>query len=377
MQIKEKLQKDLPTIAVTVLCVAVGAVCGLLMNRVTDRAAADGISKGVCIFMSYMILVMMFVLAFLQVLIHEAGHLIFGLIFKFKFVSFRILNLMILKQNGKTVLKKVHIAGTGGQCLLAPPALEGVNTLWFNLGGVILNAVTALISAILFVVFSDVVFLSECFLIFALFGFTFALINGVPMKNTPIGNDGTNALETERSSEAKRAMLVQLKINELVQNGMRMKDMPAELFEYTTGAESRSGMEAALPVFMCNRLLDQHRFDEAKILAKNLISSRSKAVGIHKNLLTCDAIYIELISKNDADTVRKLYTKEIKAFMRSMKNFPSVIRTEYALQLLHFQCKEKADDEKKRFEKTAKTYPSASDIASERELISIASEMIR
>ena len=55
--------------------------------------------------------------------------------------------------------------------------------------------------------------------------------------------------------------------------------------------------------------------------------------------------------------------------MKSMKKFPSVLRTWYAYALLAERDGEKARKIKDQFEKCAKSYPYPSDIASERELM--------
>ena len=58
----------------------------------------------------------------LLVIIHEAGHLVCGLRSGYKFVSFRMMNLTFIRVDGKIRIKRYSIAGTGGQCLLLPPA---------------------------------------------------------------------------------------------------------------------------------------------------------------------------------------------------------------------------------------------------------------
>ena len=71
---------------------------------------------------------------FLQIIIHEAGHLVTGLLSGYKFVSFRIFNYTILKTKGKLKIKKFGIAGTGGQCLMTPPdcPIEELKFVWYN-----------------------------------------------------------------------------------------------------------------------------------------------------------------------------------------------------------------------------------------------------
>ena len=58
----------------------------------------------------------------LQTLIHEAGHLVFGLLTCYRFVSFRIFNLTIINKAGKFAFRRFSVLGTAGQCLMSPPA---------------------------------------------------------------------------------------------------------------------------------------------------------------------------------------------------------------------------------------------------------------
>ena len=58
---------------------------------------------------------------FLQVSLHEAGHLMCGLASGYRFVSFRIFSFTWIRQGGKVRMKRFSVSGTGGQCLLAPP----------------------------------------------------------------------------------------------------------------------------------------------------------------------------------------------------------------------------------------------------------------
>ena len=81
----------------------------------------------------------------LQIVIHEAGHLVFGLVTGYQFVSFRIWNMMWLKKDGKIQFKRMSLAGTGGQCLMSPPDLADgkMPVLLYNFGGAIMNLFSA------------------------------------------------------------------------------------------------------------------------------------------------------------------------------------------------------------------------------------------
>ena len=72
-----------------------------------------------------MILLGIFICAFvamiLQTIIHEGGHLIFGLLSGYHFGSFRVFNLIWIKEDGAIRLRRLSITGTAGQCLMVPP----------------------------------------------------------------------------------------------------------------------------------------------------------------------------------------------------------------------------------------------------------------
>ena len=57
-------------------------------------------------------------------------------------------------------------------------------------------------------------------------------------------------------------------------------------------------------------------------------------VGLYRARLLCDEMYLELLGENRRGTVDAMLTKPQRRFMRQMKDFPSVLRTEYALALL-------------------------------------------
>lgn len=170
---------------------------------------------------------------YIQLIIHELGHLIFGLISKYKFSSFRIGNLILVKNNKKIKLKLLKISGTGGQCIMIPPKSENgkIPVILYNLGGALANIITAFIFIIFHIIVNDKVILAYIFDTLALFGIYFAALNGIPMKMGIIDNDGFNAISLSKDKSAQKAFLIQLKINEALSNNKRLKEMPAEWFE--------------------------------------------------------------------------------------------------------------------------------------------------
>ena len=358
----------------TGLYVLLGAVCGVLTARCMERLTARGYSVGGKIMVLGLLLLAFYGAIMAQLVIHEAGHLVFGLLTGYRFSSFRIGNLMWMKENGRIRLKRLSIAGTGGQCLMIPPDLKDgkLPVLLYNFGGSIMN----LLSAVLFFGLSFLSrgwpFAAAVLQILSAVGAVLAIMNGVPLHMSAVDNDGCNALAMTRSGEAMRAFWVQMKVNGMLSEGVRLKDMPEEWFALPDDEAMRNSIISVLGVFRANRLMDEHRFREADALMEHLLAIESGIVGLYRNLMVCDRMFVEMITGNRTEAVSAMMTREQKQIMKAMRKFPSVIRTEYAMALLSDRDAEKAEKCRALFEKVSTAYPYASDIESERELMQIA-----
>lgn len=329
---------------------------------------SDSVNINIWLRTIIMVVVVWFCFMF-SIIIHEEGHLVFGLISGYKFCSFRISKFIILKENEKLKFKRIKIAGTGGQCLMCPPQLKDgkMPVVLYNLGGVIFNLIFGFVFLFTYK-FIDNPIISLAFLLSFILNMIFLLSNGIPMRLI-VNNDGYNALHLGKDEDAMKALWIQLKVNELQTNGIRLKDMPKELFIMPTDEKMQNSMISTVGVFCANRLIDERNFEEAYNAINHLLSLDNGITPIHKYLLLCDKIYLELVYRNQKDEIQNLLSNELKNFMKSMKKYPSILRTEYAIALLYENNVEKANNIKKEFDKISKNYPYQIDIDSEKELI--------
>ena len=350
----------------------IGAICGFIMVWYIDNSSADTPLYQQILSLAGLFFGM-YVALFFHMIVHEAGHLVFGLMTGYKFCSFRIASFMWLKENGKLKMKRLTLAGTGGQCLMTPPDMKDgkIPLVLYNLGGSFINIIIGALFLVGYLIFSDIPFLSPILLIFAAVGFMIAMMNGIPMRMGTVDNDGYNAFALSKSKEAVEAFWVQLKVAEQSSKGVRLKDMPAEWFAVPSDEAMKNSMVATRCVFACNRLMDEEKFEEADALMSHLLEIESGIVGLHHDLLMCDRIYVELIGQNRTEVIASMMTKEQKKFMKAMKRFPSVLRTQYALAVLEEKNVSKAETIKGDFDKAAKSYPYPHEIESERELMRI------
>ncbi len=365
-QEQKKKKKNGGALLVLLPALAVGVLTGLMMTRYLDTSADEGDA-----FLSILILFASLIAGiYLQTATHEAGHLVCGLLSGYRFSSFRIGSLMLLRSRGKLRLCRLTIAGTGGQCLMCPPEPKDgrIPVKLYNLGGALANLLLcAILLPVYFLVRPSL--LATALLMTIAIGLLFAATNGIPMRAGLIDNDGRNAFSLEKNPDAIRAFYLQLKINEQNAEGVRLADMPAEWFTLPEAADRENALIASIEVFSCNRLVDELRLAEAEERIRALLGMDG-AIGLHKNLLTCDLIAILLKNGRRAEAAA-LVTKEQKRFMHAMRNFPSVIRTEYLLARFVFKDEAGAGLFARRLARCARRYPYPADIEAEKRLIAV------
>lgn len=345
-----------------------GIVCGFVVGAVMNHMEEQGIEPWVG---TIAMILAIYGAMLVQIIVHEAGHLVFGLISGYEFSSFRIGSLMFLKEDGKIKLRRFSIAGTAGQCLMSPPDMvDGkMPVVLYNLGGCIFNLISSAIFGVLACAGGEDSIAFIIYVAFAVIGVAFALTNGIPMKVGPISNDGHNALSLGKNPVAMRAFWLQLKINYEQSKGKRLKEMPAEWFAVPSDEDLENSLSATIAVFHESWLTDQLRLEEAAEYVEQLLRKDSEIPGLYKSLLTCERIYLELVVRNNTSEAIYLHSKEHEKFVKQMKNYPSVIRSEYAYALLAEKDEEKAQKLLQQFERVAKTYPYPREIEGERELI--------
>lgn len=311
----------------------------------------------------------------LHVVLHEFGHFVCGRLTGYGFKSFRILNFMWQKDSdGKIRFYRFKLAGTGGQCLMVPPALKDGDMPYvlYNLGGVIFNLLLALMGMLVCGAVPDGSVIGIFGKILCLLGVMMALENGLPLPG--VTNDGSNILELSKSKEARQAFRVQMMGVVEFTEGKRVREFPAEWFHMPSEEQLQNRIEAVMAVYVCDRMVDEHDFAAAQETIDSLLAQDTAIAEIHLNLLKTNALYCELVETCHPERVEAYATKQLTYFWNTMKTHPGVIRTQYAYEKLYTKNNEQAAQYREAFEQTAKTYPYACEIAAERELLAIADE---
>ena len=174
----------------------VGAIIGYSVGKIAEGSLAKVDTPNI------IFLFIAGVIAFiLQVIVHEAGHLVFGLLSGYKFISFRVFDFKIIKdENGKLKIRYERLAGTGGQCLMrAPEYVEGkFKYKLYLLGGVTFNLVFSIVFWLILPNYYT--------LLFALIGFALAFLNLIPMGF----NDGMTFYHASKDETTRFILFLQL-----------------------------------------------------------------------------------------------------------------------------------------------------------------------
>lgn len=350
----------------------IGGVCGWFFGYYLGETVSAGAGLGETLMSVGILLLGFYVMLYLQIVVHEAGHLVFGLLTGYRFSLFRIGSLTFLRDpvSGNIRVKRMQLAGTGGQCLLVPPQpVDGkIPFALYHLGGSLMNLIASAVFFALYQICRPIPTLSLIMLVGVIVGIAYAMMNGIPMRLGAIDNDGYNLYAQTKSQAAMEAMRIQLLIAEASARGVRLRDMPGEWFVIPDGASLENSMVAVISVFACNRLMDEGKYAEAEEAIRSLCAAKTGMVGVHRSLLICDRLTC-LLLRGDTAAAEQCLTKQLLSFMKAMKNNPTILRCQYAVARLLKQDDGEAQAVMKRFEQCAKTHPFVSDIESEREII--------
>lgn len=354
-----------------VLYICVGAFCGFFMIFAADPVLLfESGTRGFVLHMA-LCMALIFIAYFIQAIIHEAGHLIFGLLSGYKFISFRIGNIMFIKESGRLRIKLYSIVGTGGQCLMMPPPWkENMPYRLYNFGGCITNLAASVISFILFV-FSEPGSLLALFCgMLCAVGIGNVLLNGIPLQVGGISNDGRNAFLLGKNPVALRAFWLQLYVNGLISEGERMRNMPGDWFFLPEGENLNDPIICTVGVMKYNYHYDIHDFAAAEETAEYLLNAPG-LLGLHKNELLCELMFLRIFRGAPPQEIDSLNTKELDKYIKATANYVSRRRLAYAYQLLYRKDITMAQKCLELFEKTVKTYPYSAEIENEKEVIEL------
>ncbi|MBR4461699.1 MAG: hypothetical protein IKS51_03865 [Erysipelotrichaceae bacterium] len=363
MNKKNKKNRLLMGILLMLGCLPSGLLIGII-----------GYKAGIDIFPIYLLfLLSMGIALVLQTALHEAGHMVFGLLTGFRFLSYRVLSMILSKEDGKLKLGRFSIPGTVGQCLMGTPTDREKKPYYlYNAGGLIFNFIFMVINYL-------IAFLSRnpYLAIFAAANAMYDLImligNGIPFDGTGIANDGMNIREMKRHPVAIDTFYNILDSNELMSKGARARDIPEEAIDLREETLHTGSIGTSNLLWKENKLMDEHRFNEAEAFIKEILSKDYPLLDYHKKMLLLDQKYIDCLNGCFEDITDKQTLKYLEG---ARKSALSVIRYFY-VRALYLKDEKELEKSRQAFITLEKGYPFKGEYQTEKELMEIAEEKLR
>ena len=283
---------------------------------------------------SVIFLLIIVVSLIVSIIIHEAGHLVFGLLSGYGFCSFRIFSLMWIKTDDGIKLNRYSVPGTAGQCLLTPPeAKDGkMPTTIYNLGGSLLGLIATVAFAFVTWLVRYTTIPCMLFATLSVANLMSALTNGIPMQTNMINNDGKNALLLRRNPRAVESLRIQLLVNAENSKGVSLVDMPDEWFVLPPDCELTDAMVLSWAAMRFERLCLKDEYAEARDLALRMLSS-DKLLGLHRASITISLAFVHIML-GEYDDARRIFKKEYYKNSALYQRSIEAARTRYAYELL-------------------------------------------
>jgi hypothetical protein len=296
----------------------------------------------------------LFVCFFIHLVLHEAGHLIMGLATGFRFLSFRVFNLTLVKTDEGLRWKRFHIAGTGGQCIMDLPESQDLRTapwFWYNAGGVLMNILLTVAGIVVLRLSNPAVVAYTFFMMLAFVGLFMAITNGVPMMVGGIGNDGHNIRSMWRHPEDRRLFARSFQMAGQMSRGKRMGEMPPEWFEDIPVDGKSRFLEISYRMSYMALLEDRMQPDKAREVAEEVMALGKKLPQLLRLEVGGERVMLELMTSNRREVVEGLWDNQLARYTeRNGKYSPMKNAVLYAYELLYKNDEERAKTYKQRLE---------------------------
>lgn len=363
-----------------VFSLAIGALAGLLSIWVMGVGSIKKMKFGIFLISYGLVLFGLIIWILLHTILHEAGHLVCGLLSGYRYCSFRIGRFTLAKYPDGMKMKRFSIPGTVGQCLMAPPYNDGSFPYKLYLsGGVAMNLICAAVLFAAFLLAGSGSFAGRMLAAGGAMALYLGITNAVPAKSD-IPNDGYQIFMLGKSREERRAFWESLEFNARLQQGTRVRELEKDWEALDNEALVRQceGMEGLTDLSMrYNYLLDTERFAEAEDLCQRLLK-KGISVDLYRKLFLGEALYLELLLHGRAEETERLATKEVLGFLKATAAvIPSSARTLYAYERLFRQEEKELARAERQFADAVKNYPVLGELAQEQMLVEKVDEVYR
>ncbi|MDF2803899.1 MAG: hypothetical protein K0S61_3802 [Anaerocolumna sp.] len=269
-----------------------------------------------------------------HIILHEGGHLVFGLLTGYKFLSFRVFSTIIYKHNGTIRKRKFAIKGTGGQCLMYPPKRKEDGSfpfVWYNMGGGISNLFFSLIVLIPAILTENNVLLTLC-IAFITAGVLIGITNLVPL-NMGLQNDGMNMMQMLKDNKSRDAFYLQLRVNAEMSDGKLITDYSLSDFPLIEGENSTNMLVTFNYFYHYYIKLAEQDYEGARQILNQMIENSDKYIAAIFNMIEVERLFFMVIDKKPLEEIACVY-RYLRVILNTSKTSVGIQRVHYVYEIL-------------------------------------------
>ena len=238
------------------------------------------------------------------IVIHELGHLLFGKLSGYQFISLRLVLFQWARdKDGKIKFTRAtSLFGVGGQCLMNPTGEEkDFRYKLYNLGGSLANIITGVIFLIPIFLFGHI--LARWLFIAGAVSVFMALANLIPSASGGFPNDGRNVKEAKKSEDAKNGFFRMLKANGEMALGKHLSDFDEDFFKFNDEVDVNNFLVSHAILLHAAYL--EEKEDYKKSYEKLLFIEDAKVPSIYKAQIVLALLFNELIHQSTDDALER------------------------------------------------------------------------
>lgn len=308
------MKKDTKKIIAMVLCFA---VCIFACCMFIGFLAEHGFNN-INLINVIVILAVFYLSGVVNIVLHEVGHLVGGLISGYEFVLIRFGSFMLIKENGKFCRKKFSLMGTGGQCIMSPPSFEEAGNqpfLLYHLGGAAVNFILGVIGILMaFLVPKGIA--ATGFGVFAFVSFAMWFINAIPINTC---NDGHNAMDISKSKRTQKLMGILMYLSAQSTKGTSIEDMPIKSLELDT-IEPQNSLEINTVMLEISYDMACGNFEKADKICDKLLGCE-KIIPLLENEIKCCKLICIVMNGGTEEQFKSVYTEELKKYIKQFSKY--------------------------------------------------------
>jgi len=292
-----KIKKFIPFILPFVIGAAIGLATSFfraLPSGISDRFPA-----------AWAVIVISLLLAFVTgIIVHEAGHLVGGLLTGWAFLYLRVGPFVWFRENERVKFRFLPSPFVG-ECLMKPDEDEKkFKFLLYNMGGVFGNLFLCIIAGV-FLMITSPWFVTMGLWTMLIINLIFAATNALPLVSGEAPTDGANIREAMKSKRAQVALHKQFYINSEISEGRRYRDFDPEIFHVGERAAVNNYLIAFLVMLEAEYWFDIGEYEKAVEAIGNL--DPAKLPAIYKKMAKITLLYHYSCIDPDPETAKALY----------------------------------------------------------------------